>query len=243
MHPEEDDIVVEIGPGEGVLTRHLASTVRKLIAVEIDLRAVEQLNSEFDVRELEIVHGDFLEFDLSIIRRRFRKPIRVIGNIPYRITTPILFHLLDHREHVRDMTLMLQKEVAERIVARPANKEYGILSVFFQFFTDVRKLFDVSPNAFFPKPRVVSSVVRFLPLKSPRYPLTDEAFFRAMVRSVFGKRRKTLRNSLKYFFGEQNPDLSTAGVDLQRRPEDLSIQELVALSNRLFARRQLGAEE
>ena len=243
MDPQRDDVVVEIGPGEGVLTRHLIPVVKKLIAVEIDVRAVDRLKNEFSAQDVEIVHGDFLEFDFSLAQTRFGKPVRAIGNIPYQITSPILFHLLDHRAHVQDITLMIQKEVADRIVAGPGNKEYGILSVFCQLLTDVRKLFDVSPNAFFPKPRVVSSVVHFFPLKSSRYPMADEAFFRTMVRSVFGKRRKTLRNSLKYFLGEQEPDLSVVEIDLRRRPEDLSIRELVELSNRLFEGRHVGAEE
>jgi 16S rRNA (adenine1518-N6/adenine1519-N6)-dimethyltransferase len=243
MGPGIEDIVVEIGPGEGVLTKHLIPMVRRLIAVEIDPRAVERLSNELHARQLEIVQGDFLEFDLQNVRRRFRTPIRVIGNIPYRITTPILFYLLDNRDHVADIMLMLQREVAERLVARPGTKDYGILSVFFQCFTDVRKLFDVSPNAFFPKPSVVSSVVYFSPLQHPRCSMVDEQFFRAMVRSVFGKRRKTLRNSLRYFLDGQEPDPVAAGIDLRSRPEDLAIEELVDLSNRLFEWRSVGAEK
>jgi len=162
--------------------------------------------------------------------------VRVVGNIPYNITSPILFHILDNRPAVKDATLMMQREVARRLVARPGSKEYGIPSVFCECFALVEKLFDVSPNVFFPRPEVFSSVVRISPLVAPRYPLKDEGFFRAMVRSVFGKRRKTLRNSLLYFLGEDSKLLPEV-IDYRRRPESLSAAELSELSNQLFIRR------
>lgn len=228
-------MILEIGPGEGMLTKHLASRVSKLVVVEIDRRAVAYLKDLFPRGDVEIVHADFLQYDFTKVKR----PIRVVGNIPYNLTSPILFHVIDHRDRIIDLTLMMQKEVASRIVARPSTKEYGILSVFCQVFADVKKLFDVSPNAFSPKPNVMSSVIHLAFLKSPRYPIADEEFFRGMVRGVFGKRRKTLRNSLKYFLEGQ--EVVIPSFPLHRRPEDLSVEGLVGLSNAVLAWRRSGS--
>lgn len=232
LNIQPSDCVLEIGPGEGALTEHLAAAAGKLILVELDDRIVERLRETFG-RPVEILHQDILTVDLEELAQRQRTSLRVVGNIPYNITSPILFHILDHRTAVNDATLMMQKEVARRLVASSGGKEYGILSVFCQLYADTRLLFDVSPNAFIPKPKVISSVVRLKPLQEPRYGIEDEEFFRRMVRNVFGKRRKTLRNSLSYFFNE-SVDVSSTTADLARRPEDLSIQELVELSNELF---------
>jgi 16S rRNA (adenine1518-N6/adenine1519-N6)-dimethyltransferase len=234
LAPDPGDTIVEIGPGVGALTKHLAGSVRRLIAVELDARAVIFLRHLVQDPGVEIVQGDFLQTDLGTLRgwESQSAQLRVIGNIPYNITTPIIYHLLDHRSFVQDAILMMQREVARRLVAPPGNKEYGILSVQCQIFADVQILFDVAPTAFTPPPNVMSSVVRFTMLPSARIPLQDEAFFRAMVRSVFGKRRKTLRKSLQYFGREQGmviPDLP----DLHRRPEELSLEELVHLSDAL----------
>jgi 16S rRNA (adenine1518-N6/adenine1519-N6)-dimethyltransferase len=160
--------------------------------------------------------------------------LRIVGNIPYRITTPILFFVLENRKHIRDATLMMQREVARRLAATPGSKDYGILSVFSRMAADVHILFDVRPTAFTPQPRVVSSVIHLDFLDEPRCRVNDEEFFRRMVRAVFNKRRKTLRNSLTYFLGSP-PDRPGLPVDLSRRPEDLSLEELVALSNSLAA--------
>lgn len=232
LNIQATDCLLEIGPGEGALTRYLACEVARLILVEIDDRIVERLRESFG-QSVEILHQDVLRTDLEEISRRHRQRLRVVGNIPYNITSQILFHILDRRSAVHDATLMMQKEVARRLVASPGVKDYGILSVFCQLHADAVLLFDVSPNAFFPKPKVTSSVVHLRMLPEPRYRVKNEEFFRRMVRSVFGKRRKTLRNSLSYFFDE-SVDVSSTTTDLARRPEDLSIQELVELSNELF---------
>ena len=237
IDPHPDDILVEVGPGKGALTRFLAPSVRKLIAVEIDGRAVTILREMFAGSSVEVRHQDFLEMDLDQLVGDLpvasQRRIRIVGNIPYNITSPILFRALDNRARIRDVTIMMQKEVARRLIAPPGTKDYGILAVFCQLFADVRVLFDVSPNAFIPKPKVTSSVVRLGMLDAPRYPLRDEQFFRMMTRAIFGKRRKTLRNSLGSFMGESafEPPL---GVDLQRRPEALSVEELVRLGNTLL---------
>lgn len=228
--PAADDVLVEIGPGEGALTRFLAGTVRRLVAVEIDGRAVELLRTRPELAGVELVHGDFLRTDLPALAAD--GPVRIVGNIPYNITTPILFHVLDHRSAVRDLTIMIQQEVGARLAAPRGGGDYGILAVLTQMAADVRVLFDVSPNCFTPRPAVTSSVVQLRFLPAPRFPLADEAAFRALVRGVFGTRRKTLRNGLRRTLGA-DPDIRPAGIDPGRRPEELSLEEFARLSNHL----------
>jgi 16S rRNA (adenine1518-N6/adenine1519-N6)-dimethyltransferase len=226
--PAPDHTVLEIGPGEGVLTALLASRVKRLIAVELDTRAIPGLMAIAAGKPVEIINDDILAIDFAPLVGP-GKHLRVVGNIPYNITSPILFRILDQREVVDDAFLLMQREVARRLAAPHGNKEYGILSVSCQLHADVTVLFDVSPNVFFPKPEVTSSLVQLRMLEAPRFPVRDEVFFQSMVRAVFGKRRKTLRASLRYFL----PDIPASGlpVDLQRRPEQLSIAELVQLAN------------
>ena len=234
VHAQPTDVMFEIGPGEGALTKDLAPLVRTLVVVDIDTRVTNRLSEFYATGSVEVLNRDFLETDLAEYAQKYGCRLRVVGNIPYNITSPILFHLLDNRKYITDATIMMQKEVALRLVAVPKSKDYGILSVFFQMYTDVTFLFEVSPNAFYPKPRVISSVVQMNMLGSPRYAIADEWTFREMVRSIFGKRRKTLRNSLLYFLEGRNAVLPS-GADLQRRPEDLTIEELASLSNTLVS--------
>jgi 16S rRNA (adenine1518-N6/adenine1519-N6)-dimethyltransferase len=235
INPQPEDSILEIGPGEGALTRYLVGKARHLVAVELDDRVVEGLRERFGGGVVEVVRGDILETDLEELAGRYRRKIRVAGNIPYNITSPILFHVLDHRSAVRDMTIMIQREVARRLVAGPGSKEYGIPSVFCRLFGDIELLFDVPPQCFIPVPAVTSSVMRMTMLERPRFELADEPFFRAMVRAVFGQRRKTLRNTLRSFLrtAELPPGLP---VNPGRRPEELTVAELVELSNTLYAR-------
>lgn len=233
LNIQPDDVVMEIGPGEAALTKYLVPQVYRLLVVDIDERVIRRMHEMYPHNEVEILHKDFLETDFAeILSGRHASKLRIVGNIPYNITSPILFHILDNRTYASDATLMMQKEVARRLVAKPETKDYGILAVFYQLFADVDLLFDVSPNCFFPQPKVTSSVVRLRILDAPRFELKDEMFFRTMVRSIFGKRRKTLRNSLSYFIDEIPP--LAPQYDLSKRPEALSIQELVALGNALF---------
>jgi 16S rRNA (adenine1518-N6/adenine1519-N6)-dimethyltransferase len=203
--------------------------------VELDDRVIAGLRERFGAAGVEIVHGDILETDLEALAARFGRPVRVAGNIPYNITSPILFHVLDHRAAVSDLTIMMQREVARRLVAEPGGKEYGIPAVFCRLFADMELLFDVSPQSFVPVPAVTSSVVRMTILPRPRFTTADEPFFRAMVRAVFGQRRKTLRNTLRSFLGTSvvPPGLP---VDTGRRPEELTVGELVELSNVLYTK-------
>lgn len=228
--PQPDQVMLEIGPGEGALTKYLAPRVAKLIGIDLDRRVVARLQQAIPGPSVVFLCQDVLEADLALLASG--RQLRIVGNIPYNITSPILFHILDNRSCVQDALLMMQREVARRLIAHPRTKEYGILSVFCQLFSDVLLLFDVSPNAFFPKPSVTSSVVRLTMLPEPRYPLRDEQFFRSMVRSVFGKRRKTLRNSLGYFLRERGHTLSLAS-ELRARPEELTLQQIVELGNAL----------
>lgn len=233
VQPASDDVILEIGPGEGALTRYLADTAGTLLAVDIDPRVIACLRGEFTGKNVQLIRADFLDVDLQAFARTHGSRLRIIGNIPYNITSPILFHVLDNRSAVSDATLMMQREVARRLVAAPCSKDYGILSVLCGMFTEPELLFDVSPNSFRPKPAVVSSVVSLVMRNRPAAHLEDESFFRAMVRGVFGKRRKTLRNSLRYFLKDRDiPDLPEE--DLGQRPEQLTIQELARLSNSLF---------
>ncbi len=240
VDPRPGDAVLEVGPGQGALTGHIAATGCRLAVVDLDRRMIDLLQEQLRDVSILYLHQDVLTLDLEALAARMTDGgrLRVVGNIPYYITTPILFHVLDHRHTVRDLTIMTQREVARRMVATPSTKEYGILSVFCQLFADVMLLFDVPPGAFQPRPKVTSSVVQLRMLDAPRFPLVDEQFFRSMVRSIFGLRRKMLRNSLERFAGSATMT-PVAGVDLTRRPEQLSLQELVELGNRLYDDLQL----
>ena len=232
IDPRPDDALLEIGPGEGALTRHLAGRGASLTVVDVDPRSAAAMREMFPGGDVEVVEGDILEMDLGALAARRGRKLRVAGNIPYNITSPILFHVIDNRSHVEDMTLMVQKEVARRMAAGPGSGDYGILSVFCGYFAETSLLFDVSAGAFHPRPKVTSAVVRFRMRDFPGARAADEVFFRAMVRAAFGKRRKTLRNSLGYFAEAERfalPDLPI----FARRPEELSIAELVGLANTL----------
>ncbi len=235
ISPRPEESILEIGPGEGALTRPLAAAGATLVLVEIDHRAVERLRGEFGAG-VTILEQDILTLSLPSLARELGigNAWRVVGNLPYRITSPILFAILDHREAVKDATLMMQREVARRLVARPGTKEYGILSVFCRIYAETALLFDVSPNAFRPIPAVTSSVVRLRPFPGSRVSLSDDATFRHVVRFVFGRRRKMLRRSLA--------DLAALSLwslppefALRERPEELSPEALADLSNRLIA--------
>jgi 16S rRNA (adenine1518-N6/adenine1519-N6)-dimethyltransferase len=233
LSPSPDDVVLEIGPGKGVLTALLLPRVRHLIAVEIDSRAVEYLRVRHREQSLTIIEDDILNVDLEQLSSRHKTPLRIIGNIPYYITTPILFHLIDHRQVIRDVQMMMQKEVAQRLIARPGSKQYGILSVTCQYVGTPQILFTVSPNAFYPKPRVDSAIVilTFSPQKPPGS--EEESLLRQIVRGTFGKRRKTLRNGLKSI-GIDEKILRECEFDLDLRPEALTIEDYVSLTRSLM---------
>ncbi|MBN2013233.1 ribosomal RNA small subunit methyltransferase A [candidate division KSB1 bacterium] len=224
---EPDDHLLEIGPGQGMLTKYLLPHVRRLVAVELDRNLVSDLHEQFILhRNFELVEADFLKFPIEQIFTS-RVKWKIVGNIPYHITSSIIFKILEHRYQVDTLTLMIQREVAERIVAQPNSKTYGIPSVISQLFADVKILFYVSNQVFFPKPKVESAVIQWRFLPEPRYPVADEKLFVHMVKTMFGQRRKIIRNTLKAMLDS----VDSSDIVLTKRPEQLSLAELVHISN------------
>jgi 16S rRNA (adenine1518-N6/adenine1519-N6)-dimethyltransferase len=233
MAPAPDDVVVEIGPGKGILTELLLPSVRQVIAVDIDRRAIEYLQARLlGSGNLALLHADILDVDLEQLAAKYSAPLRIIGNIPYYITTPILFHMIDHRKALRDVQMMMQREVAQRLIAIPRTKQYGILSVMCRYVGTPEILFSVSPNAFYPKPRVFSAVIRLTFSHDERLSAEEERLFRTVVRGTFGKRRKTLRNGLKSL-GVGEETLGQCTIDLDLRPETLAAADFLALARTL----------
>ena len=210
--PASGDPMVEIGPGEGALTRPLLERIQHLTAIEIDRDLAARLTAEFPAGKLAVISADALDYDFSV----FPPGVRIVGNLPYNISTPILFHLSRYADRVRDMYFMLQREVVERMVARHSTPDYGRLSVMLQTRFAMERLFNVGPGAFRPPPRVESAVVRLVPLKEKLQ--CDEALFEKIVREAFSARRKTLRNALPLEPG----DYQALGIDPMLRPENLS---------------------
>lgn len=229
--PQAGDTVVEIGPGAGVLTQPLADKVARLFAIEIDRDLAANLKTDFaDNNNVDVHQGDALKFDYCALTSK-KQSLRIIGNLPYNISTPLIFHLFDQAHCVQDMLFMLQKEVVDRICAAPNNKDYGRLSVMAQWHCEVKRLFTVSAGAFTPPPKVESAMVRLLPLRQTQLPLDDYARFSRLVQAAFSQRRKTLRNSIKEFVSADA--IESVEVDPTRRAETLSVAEFVSLSNTL----------
>jgi len=230
--PQPEDVVLEIGPGRGALTAALAPRVAALHAVEVDRALAARLSGRIgEMPNLTVHRQDILEFDL----RALGEPVRVIGNLPYNISTPVLFHLLDQEPCVRDMHLMLQKEVVERMLAAPGSKTYGRLSVMLQQRCFGELVLRVAPGAFTPPPAVQSAVVALRSGAPPPYPVHDPRRFAAIVRQAFGQRRKTLRNALKGLVAET--ELTASGIAPDSRAEQVSVAQFAALANRSGARR------
>ena len=245
--PRAGDRVLEIGPGPGALTLRLAPRVAHLTAIEVDRDLLALLRPQLPAN-VDLVGGDVLDVDLEPILAAAPGPLRVVGNLPYNISSPILFRLLDvWRTHARtassaerpapwtDATLMVQREVADRIDARPGSGEYGPLAIAIQMHADVRRVLALPPGAFRPPPRVHSAVVQ-LSFRAPAVPVRDEGTMDAMVRSVFTQRRKTLGNALAPFATARGRDartvLADAGIDPIRRAETLQLSELARLADR-----------
>jgi len=235
---EKGDVVLEVGPGLGEMTLALAQHAKKVIAVEIDSKLAVILKQKVrDFSNVEVVKSDILKMDFSQFLRKERHPIKVVANLPYQITTPLLFRFIESKEAFSTLTLMLQKEVAERMVASPGRKEYGPLSIFIQMFSDVSIRFFIKPSAFFPPPKVESAVVRMSFKEKPVVKLEAEEWFKKVVKGCFGYRRKTLMNALKHS-GLPLPQsvesrMEKIGIDPRRRPETLTIQEFVHLAEAL----------
>ncbi|KAF0101991.1 MAG: 16S rRNA (adenine1518-N6/adenine1519-N6)-dimethyltransferase [bacterium] len=231
IRPQAGDRMVEIGPGPGALTRPLLETLEHLHVVELDRDMVTRLEAEFPTGCLTIHRADALRFPFQ----ELGSDLRVVGNLPYNISSPLLFHLAEHAAAIRDMVFMLQKEVVDRMVAAPATPDYGRLSVMLQARFRVEKLFIVPPGAFRPPPKVDSAIIRLLPLPAEGVPYRDAGLFAEVVARAFGQRRKTLRNTLKGLVDDAL--FAGLGIDPGRRGETLSVAQFAALANRLFEER------
>jgi len=224
--PASGDAIVEIGPGEGALTRPLLERIGHLTAIEIDRDLAARLAGEFASQRLSVVTADVLDFDFSALP----PGLRIVGNLPYNISTPILFHLARYADRVRDMHFMLQREVVQRMVAKHSTPDYGRLSVMLQTRFRMHKLFNVAPGAFRPPPKVDSAVVRLVPIAER--PDWDQAVLEKIVREAFSARRKTLRNALPLKPG----DYEELGIDPKLRPENLSPADYLRITRRVCAR-------
>jgi len=232
------DIVLEVGPGLGEMTLALARQAKKVIAIEIDSKLVTILKEKVkDYGNVEVVKSDILKVDFKNFYKREGQPIKVVANLPYQISTPLLFHFIELKEFFSTLTLMLQKEVAERMVAPPGGKDYGPLSIFVQSFLDISIRFFIKPSAFFPPPKVESAVVHMVWKEKPMIEMKDEEWFKRVVKACFGYRRKTLINALKYselsLPESIGSKMEKIGIDSRRRPETLTIQEFASLAETL----------
>ena len=223
--PRRGDAMVEIGPGLGALTRPLARVVEPLHVVEIDRDIVARLRSEFAPERVVVHEGDALEFDFAALGPR----LRVVGNLPYHISTPLLFHLADSTHALADIHAMLQLEVVDRIVAEPGAHDYGRLSVMLQYRFDMEKVLDVPAQAFKPEPKVESAVIRMIPRTTDAQRAQDDKVFAQTVTLAFSQRRKTLRNTLGGVLSA--PDFEALEIDPQRRAQTLSIADFVRIAD------------
>lgn len=222
IQPQATDVIVEIGPGLGALTRPLLDCVNQLNVIEIDRDLSEALRN---IDRLTVHCEDVLKFDFGAAFDN--KPIRIVGNLPYNISTPLLFYLFHYANQIVDMHFMLQKEVVDRMAAGPNNKTYGRLSIMAQYYARVQKLFDVQPGSFSPAPKVTSSVVRLEPRRDREFAGIHEHQFSGIVKQAFANRRKTLRNNLKSLQDEQS--IRSSGIDPGARAESLSLEQFVQL--------------
>jgi 16S rRNA (adenine1518-N6/adenine1519-N6)-dimethyltransferase len=224
INPQKEELILEIGPGQGALTKELYLKCDNFLAVEIDRRVIENLETGF--AGIKIISGDFLKTSLKEIAGN--KKIRIAGNIPYNITSPILFKLIEEREFVQDAVLMVQHEVAKRLTAEKRTKDYGILRIILSCFADVKYCFKVSPNVFFPKPNVDSAVVHLM-FKETIDDTLDTGLFMKIVKAAFGNRRKTLKNSFSNsIFGAGI--FEGSGLDLTKRAEELDLDDYIRVT-------------
>ncbi|MGE5358348.1 MAG: 16S rRNA (adenine(1518)-N(6)/adenine(1519)-N(6))-dimethyltransferase RsmA [Bacteroidales bacterium] len=235
VEPTPSDQVLEIGPGRGALTRVLAPRVARVLAIEIDRDLAAGLEERVPAN-VQVVTADFLEANLPTLLAGTAGPVRVVGNLPYNVSSPILFRLLaaaDSGRVLSDATLMLQREVADRVAAAAGSRDYGVLGIMVQLHAQVRRLFALPPGAFRPAPKVHSAVVR-LTFRPPMVPLSDPGLFAQVVRALFSQRRKTAANALRSFAEAKHCSaalaLTRASIDPRRRPETLELPELATLT-------------
>ncbi len=226
IHPQPEDHIVEIGPGLGALTHPLVKLSNHLELIEIDRDIVRELEGQYRKDQLSIHEADVLKFDFS----KLGGNLRIVGNLPYNISTPLLFHLIGFNSHIKDLHVMLQKEVVTRMVAKPSTGEYSKLSVMLQYRFTMEWLFTIPPSGFRPPPKVESAFVRLIP-SLPNLVAKDESLFSQIVFAAFAKRRKTLSNNLREFFSLS--DFSTLGINAQQRAQDLTFRDFVSMANYL----------
>ena len=234
-----DDTVLEIGPGKGILTARILGLARNLFAVEIDRDLAATLRKRFEgARGFHLVEADILTLDLDALLENVSTPIKVVSNIPYNISSPIIEYLIRNRGLVSGAVLMVQKEVARRLLSDAGSKDYGLTTLNLSLCANGKKVMDVRPGSFYPPPGVMSSVISLVFSEKYHYPLEDEAVFRTITGVAFRQRRKMIRNTLIPFFiskGMSQPDaaniLLSAGIDLQVRPETITVGDFVKISN------------
>jgi 16S rRNA (adenine1518-N6/adenine1519-N6)-dimethyltransferase len=225
IDPQPDDAIVEVGPGLGALTVPLLQRVARLHVVELDRDLAARLRAAHPADRLVVHEADVLDFDFEALPG----PLRVVGNLPYNISTPLLFRLARYAGRLRDLHFMLQKEVVDRMVAAPSTAAYGRLSVMLQYRFELAKLFEVKPGAFRPPPQVDSAVVRMIPLPAGALAARDDQTLGRVVTAAFTKRRKTLRNALDGVIDEAG--LRALGIDARLRPENLGVDDYVRIAN------------
>jgi 16S rRNA (adenine1518-N6/adenine1519-N6)-dimethyltransferase len=225
INPQPDDLIIEIGPGYGALTQKLISATKNLTAIEIDKELADSIKDRFP--QLQLINEDFLETDLSELTTQGKK-LRVVGNIPYNITSPILFKLIENNVLIKDAVFMVQLEVAKRMTAERGTKDYGILAVILKYFTETKLCFKISPNVFYPKPKVFSALIH-IHFKEMEQNENEQKLFTAIVKAAFGNRRKILKNSFSNsIFNEI--DFSNSGIDLSLRAENLNVEDYMKLT-------------
>lgn len=226
--PQAGQVLIEIGPGQAALTEPLLDASGKLTAIEIDRDLAAALRTRFPPeRGLRLIESDVLDVNFAELANG-PASLRIVGNLPYNISTPLLFHLLRHHELIHDMVFMLQLEVVQRLAAPPDSDDYGRLSVMMQYYCDVEMLFKVPPGAFTPQPKVDSAIVKLTPRRPMPWPQVNEANFATLVKAAFSQRRKTLRNTLKPVFSTDV--LQQLPVDLGLRAENLSVNDYVRIA-------------
>lgn len=243
VDPQPDDRLVEIGPGQGAITFPLLDAHGRLTVIEFDRDLIFPLTEAAHAHgTLRVIHRDVLQVDFTALASDDEaRPIRLVGNLPYNLSSPILFHALEHAAVIRDMHFMLQKEVVDRMAAGPGSKVYGRLGVMLQAYCEVTALFDVPPAAFRPPPKVDSAVVRLVPRAPGRISIDDDAVFARVVRDAFGQRRKTLRNALSQVCGSEV--IEAAGLRPDARAEQVDVADFVRLANVVAALPRAAGDE
>lgn len=245
IHPKPGDNLVEIGPGQGAITGPLLEAAEALNVIELDRDLIPILLAQFaKYREFKIHSADALTFDFAQLASEDKGLLRVIGNLPYNISTPLIFHLLDNREHIQDMHFMLQKEVVLRLAASPGDKNYGRLSIMAQYFCDVELLFEVPPESFDPAPKVDSAIVRLIPHRTLPYVAQNLDNFTRLVKTAFSQRRKTLRNGLKPILDDEGYAIleGQLNMDLTKRAETIPLSQYIEMSNALWGEKAMNTQ-